>query len=62
MIGALSRVSLCLSLFAYLVFAAAVVEADEIDVKSDRRFNAVAWTQNAAEYRMLPGGFGCDLR
>ena len=26
--------------------------ADETDVESDKRFNAVAWMQNAAEYRM----------
>jgi acid phosphatase len=35
-----------------LFFATATGLADEPDVTSDRRYNAVAWMQNAAEYRM----------
>ncbi|MEM6364740.1 MAG: HAD family acid phosphatase [Planctomycetota bacterium] len=27
--------------------------AEEVDVESDKRFNAVAWMQNSAEYRLL---------
>jgi acid phosphatase len=51
--GRKSCLAIAASWAAIFVFAAANLPAQEINVEKDKRFNAVAWMQNAAEYQAL---------